>query len=255
MWLLIDIGNTRIKWCIAQAERIAEVHTITHGQTFDMTPLGAAWQTLAKPQRILISNVGAATVAQHIGHWSKTRWQLETEQFISPAQGFGITSAYATPEQLGSDRFATMVAAYQITQQAVMVVSCGTALTIDLVNAQGIHQGGYILPGLRMMQQSLGQNTAQLAELLPENPAHTQWQLIPGKDTQTCVAHGALLALSSVIERAYQQAQQTLGKVKCLLTGGDATNIQAALQNECQHEPDLVLRGLHIIATQSEENA
>lgn len=254
MWLLVDIGNTRIKWCTAQPEQLGAVQSSVHQQQFSVTQLTDSWGQLPVPQRVLLSSVADPALALQITDWCQQHWTLTVEQVQTPAQGFGISVAYAEPQRLGSDRFVAMVAAYQLEKQPLLVVGCGTALTIDVLDQDGRHQGGYILPGLQLMRQSLVQHTAQLSELPMVQADTTDWQLSPGKDTPGCVNHGALLALSGAITRARQQAHALFGEVNCVLTGGDAATLLPTLGESCRYEPELVLRGLHFIAAQSETN-
>ena len=136
-----------------------------------------------------------------------------------------------------------MVAAYHLEAGAVCVIDCGTAVTVDVVDADGRHQGGAIMPGKKMMLNALNTKTSRIHASAITNSA--QWL---GQDTDSCVGAGLLQATLGMIERiAMHYAVHDKRGVSCLITGGDAQDYANGLSIPCRYEPDLVLIGLAII--------
>ena len=146
----------------------------------------------------------------------------------------GLQCGYEQPEQLGIDRWLQVLAVARNPEQNYCVISCGTALTIDL--ADGLqHLGGYILPNLYLQRDSLIQNTKGI-----KIPDAAFDELGPGRNTIDAVHHGILLGLVSTIEKVLQQSPRQL-----ILTGGDAPVFARYLAEYAPCiENDLLLKGL-----------
>jgi type III pantothenate kinase len=153
-----------------------------------------------------------------------------------------VRNAYDQPAQLGSDRWAALIAARQRVKQACLVVNCGTATTVDALSSQGVFLGGLILPGVGLMMQSLLKNTAQLT--LGE---YTQ-QDFP-RNTASAIANGALLATTSAIRHQYALLAAQ-GETRCLVSGGAAYLVLPPLGLLADQVDNLVLQGLQIIGQQ-----
>ena len=238
MLLLIDAGNTRVKWAVvddAQGDWLAS-GTMLHAELDQLT---AQWQ--AHPiSRALISNVAGAAVA------AKLVQQLAACGIAPPAlQWFqsvpecaGVRNGYRQPQQLGSDRFASLIGARHLfPQESLLVVTCGTATTIDALEADGTFIGGMILPGLGTMAQSLAVKTAQL----PAVQAVTTDQLF-ADNTQDAIISGCISAQAGAIMRALTQRPGP--PARCLLSGGAAAYIAPHLSSPCDVVDNLVLIGL-----------
>ena len=161
--------------------------------------------------------------------------------YYSPAEDGGVINAYAQPERLGVDRWLALVEAWQRTGKAAIVVDCGSALTIDVVDGAGRHGGGYIVPGLRMLESSLLSRTASVR--FDEATAWTS--LGPGDSTMACVHNGTMLMTVAFIKETVV-ALQNLVQDTCpvFVTGGDAMYVMAWLPDDFHHLPDMVLDGL-----------
>ena len=166
MLLLIDAGNTRIKWGIPHKQQVPAptppawlvITSIPHHEIDD---LAIAWQQYPV-SKVLISNVAGAEVKARLTTLLlQTFPEASVEWFASQAECAGVTNQYLHPQQLGCDRFASAIAAaYLYPQQHLIVATCGTATTVDAVTAQASFEGGMILPGLKLMAESLARNTA-----------------------------------------------------------------------------------------------
>ena len=141
MNLLVDIGNTRIKWAIVSSDGwtsgIPQMHRSQPASLFDQM-----WGNLSTPEKMVISNVAGAEFADSLRRWSELNWSL-TPQFIHPKEfEAGVTNAYYDASQLGSDRWAALLGARELCKEAAAVVDCGTAVTVDGIDAQGCFRGG-----------------------------------------------------------------------------------------------------------------
>lgn len=247
--LLIDAGNSRLKWTIFEDEAMAPSQAVSYPPDLHAW-LDAHWQTgFTTPRRVLVSNVAGPVFAEQLTAWTRQHWELTPEFITAEARGFQITNAYSAPQRLGSDRWAALIAARRGARGAVCVINSGTALTLDVLTANGQHQGGLIIPGLALMREALTLRTHGITEqdLLP-SPATVTPTLL-GRDTASGVQGGTLYAQVAVIERVVHDVTQEIGaSLTCIITGGGAPCVLPLLHGTYQHRPDLVLRGLAIIA-------
>jgi type III pantothenate kinase len=240
--LLVDIGNSRVKWGLASDGRIVS------GESFgskDFAQFPASWQAMPPPAQVWIANVAGQKIAALFKTWIAQHWGLDPHFARSEAQRFGVVSGYTCPEKLGVDRWVALVGARHVCAGPVCVVDCGTALTFDVLDAKGQHLGGLIAPGLSLMRGALARGTHALpwTENLSEEGCFAH-------DTETAIAKGTGLAAVGLIERAFWDAAQYLGREpRLLLTGGDAPILETALNLSYEYWPDLVLEGLQVMAT------
>ncbi|MFC0350000.1 type III pantothenate kinase [Undibacterium danionis] len=263
--LLIDAGNTRIKWaCI---ERSSEHHSerhLEHGSELSLPVQWIASGSLAHQDlndlpallsgfrvvEILMSNVAGATVGDALCSMFRSHFpQVPVQIFRSQAQCAGLQNLYIEPQRLGSDRFASAIAAHHwFPNQACVVATCGTATTIDAVDGADF-LGGMILPGLQLMAASLAKNTAQL----PQIAQHMGLQDTFARSTDQAIVsgcvHAQVGAMLSAIDHLRQRSQQP---VQLLISGGAAVFLipQLKLQSNLiwHHVENLVLSGLLVVA-------
>ena len=230
--LAIDAGNTRIKWGLHDGQQWLQRGCVQENSADLMASL------LLEPDQIIISNVAGDTVAADLAKIAPPE-RIHTVQ----ARNFqcGVSNHYEPAEQLGSDRWAALIAAHQSGATSALVVTAGTALTVDALH-QGEFLGGLIAPGFQLMLGALAQNTAQL-------------RTCPGKlesfptNTADAIHSGCVLTLSGAIEQMRtilsQHTQQT---VTIWLNGGDASLLAPLLPPSIRVEDNLVLTGLYYIA-------
>lgn len=245
MLLLIDAGNTRIKWALAHNGAAPGAWLATGAVSHaDLATLPAAWQAApegAHIARVLIANVAGAAMAEHLAALLPSGVSLAW--FASRETLAGLRNGYRQPTQLGSDRFAAAIGAHTLMPgQPVIVATCGTATTIDAVDADGLFIGGMILPGLNLMAAALAKNTAQLPLVMDTTaPAAAA----PFADnTSDAIRSGCLAAQAGAIERACAAH----GGAFCLISGGAAASIAAALTVPHRLVENIVLTGLHAAA-------
>ncbi|MEQ1529762.1 MAG: type III pantothenate kinase [Methylococcales bacterium] len=237
MNLLIDIGNTRLKWASSQNQQLTTGPALVNTQ-LNQQQLWRYWQHLPKPQRIGIATVSADHLLALVQSVAAQLWpgvQIIAAQ--AQANAFGVINAYQQPETLGVDRWLTLVAARHHYPAPAFIVDCGTAITIDLIDATGLHQGGLISPGLTLMKTALAKGTAQLP--LTE----TSFSFGLANNTAAAIYSGTLAGAAGLIEYTYQQHRDS----QLILTGGDATLIAEQLLSNAIIDADLVLRGLAIV--------
>lgn len=247
MNLLLDIGNTRLKWMLSTE------HSQHTGQalmrTTDMVQqLDTAWGKLAPPQWVVATSVAAAVAEHDVRQWVQRHWPTARVHFVvAAAAGWGVKNNYREPARLGSDRWAALIAARHLTQTPVCVVDCGTAVTIDALNAAGEFMGGVILPGMALARQSLRAGAAGIVET--EGDDSTCF----ARTTADAVAAGTLHGLVGAVQGIVTELGTGLGKdTQVLLTGGDGSRLAPYLHGRVVYPlrlvPDLVLHGLARIA-------
>jgi type III pantothenate kinase len=242
MNLLIDLGNSRLKWAASTyPDEIITGHPVLNS---DITPelLCKLWQDTAKPDLVAIACVSnrrlyELTVTTVDKLWPGTAVYSAKSQ----ASAYGLTNAYSQPEKLGVDRWLSMVAAYQHHETAFCLVGCGTAITIDIVDHNGKHQGGLITPGLRLMQHALAEGTENLDLITATHPTGL------AVNTDAAIYNGTLYAVCGLIERTINQQ---LSSMPLILTGGDAELIAQTLTKPAVIRPNLVLYGLALTITE-----
>jgi len=243
--LLIDAGNSAIKWALSGLNGLSDTVSQSYPETITSDFFTKQWTSLDKPLKVIVSCVASEIVWQGIQNASHELWNIDVDKVTSLKQGFGLINAYEKADDLGSDRWCAMIGANQLAKSAFIVIDAGSAVTIDMVNESGKHMGGYITPGLNLMRQSLGLHTAQVNV---EAAFNSRSSLALASSTTECVEAGIHLSVVKLIEAVYQQESKQGKKLKCFLTGGSAALIAESLAFECVIAPDLVLRGLAKIA-------
>jgi len=241
--LLIDMGNNFLKWGITTHDGdLSQFHSFPVAAMSEKS-----WAGCEKPDSIYVSSVSTTDHKQNLIRHLESKWQITPEFITSPVAGLGITNAYSDASRLGSDRWAAMVAAFHVTQSAVLVVDAGTALTIDAIDDQGQHLGGLIFPGMNLSRNLLASGTQIDFDLKDIPSRHSEFF---GNSTEKGIISGTLQASGSLIDRAYGELTAINKKVEpvCYLTGGDAEQIKDTLQCSYVFEPALVLKGLALIA-------
>ena len=236
MIVLIDAGNTRIKWR-RQAEALGaalDEGALAHEDVATLTHLRP---TAGKTLRVVGSNVAGTAVA---GRIAAALGSAHIE-WLRPGQAArGVRNLYDNPFQLGADRWAALIGARALHPRASLVVMAGTATTVDLLSANGDFLGGLILPGVELMQQSLASGTAQLPL------ASGRFALQP-RCTIDAIRSGCLQAQAGAVERMFQQIAAQPDAL-CLLSGGAADSFAELLHIPLRRIDNLVLHGLATVA-------
>jgi type III pantothenate kinase len=246
MILLIDIGNTRIKWAQLERGTLGPQSAAVHSKWTVNEFIDAILRPTPRPERVLIGNVGGATIADVALAALTQTWQMDAQFVHSSAAAGGVRNGYVDPQKLGVDRWLAVIGAYSIQHSAACVVSVGTATTIDGVDALGQHLGGVIVPGPDLMVSSLLQNTSEIARRAEQGSTK---ESLFADNTLGAVTQGAAHALAALVERAVEAMRRQVGEMPAvLLTGGASARIESALKVSYKSVPDLVLRGLAVLA-------
>ena len=237
MKLLIDAGNTRLKWCLDDQSRTLASGT---GSLDEENPLSSAGELIKQVRGVAISTVASEEKRERLVHLLAKLCPAPVRFYWSEQARNGLINAYQDVSRMGADRWHAMYGAWLDHKQGFVVVDAGSAVTVDYVNQHGQHLGGYILPGLQMMLRSLRTDAARIW-FDPEQGLATD----PGRSTGECVNHGLAWLSGAMIERVTADARKhALSDV--LVTGGDATRL-VGLGLLGIHRTDLVLSGLRAI--------
>jgi type III pantothenate kinase len=242
--LLIDAGNTRIKWRVVEATAplVARAEGAFAHDALEALPNALADVRARHPglQRAFGCNVAGGTVAARI---AEACAGLSLEWLTPTAACAGVRNLYHSPSQLGADRWAAVSGARALHPHACVVVMAGTATTVDLLSSRGDFLGGLILPGVALMQQALARGTAQLPL------ADGRFALQP-RCTVDAIHSGCLQAQAGAIERMFGQIAREPGAL-CLLGGGAADSFADLLEIPVRRVDNLVLSGLGAVAGRS----
>ena len=244
MKLLFDIGNTRIKWAFEAAGSLQDFGAATHRGVAPDAALSCIADIPGAPTAIAVVNVAGPDMETAVTAAIEQRFGVAAQFLRTAPQAAGVSNGYTASEQLGADRWAAIVGAWNLHKQAVCVADMGTAVTIDTVTAAGVHQGGIILPGVQLMLQSLHQDTSDIAGF-----AQRSRQDVPagdwfGRDTLTAVNRGAVFALRAAVAQAAATLATSAAPPLVVITGGDAELLGEIPDCDVRHDPHLVLRGL-----------
>jgi type III pantothenate kinase len=248
MMLLIDSGNTRIKWALVEGTDwlcngilpVEEAGELSHHLVAHCNQFNAAWQDI---EQAWVSNVAGEEVGLHI-RGIFAHGNIKPHFIVAREEQCGVHNGYSPPGQLGSDRWAALIGAWHLMNGECLVVNCGTATTIDALSGKGEFMGGLILPGLDLMLGSLYEKTAQLMTDKGE------YVLFP-KNTADAMFSGVIQASCGAIQR--QHALLANDGVPVVLSGGAAELLQEHLSVPLRIVDNLVLQGLAIIALEASE--
>jgi type III pantothenate kinase len=241
MRLLLDLGNTRLKWAIEGDGRWFAQGAAAWSE--DLALLGSTWQALPVPATAFGASVVDAAREQAVAMQVHARFGLDITWLRTPASACGVRNAYPEPQRLGVDRFLAMVAAHAAGAGNCVLVGVGTALTLDALTAAGQHLGGLIAPGPRLMQQALLGATAQVRP-------RSEGVLVDAADnTSDAVASGCWQAAAALVERFVARMAPRFGEAPSVrLDGGDAAGLAPLLDLPASMVEHGVLHGLAVWA-------
>ena len=231
MNLVIDCGNTRIKWAFFKNRGVIHEHGIA-----EYVALDSIQKKIEQASGIVLSDVS--------GRFNHELLAMQQSVInLTSSTPLPIVLDYHTPETLGNDRIAAAVGAhFEYPNHNCLVIDAGTCITVDLTTKNGVYTGGSIAPGLQMRLNAMHHFTGQLPRLTPDRDFHFH-----GKSTKTCMLSGAidftLLEIDAVIQR-YSKSYKNL---RVILTGGDAEFLAKGLKSNTFADLFLVEKGLNEI--------
>lgn len=245
MQLLIDIGNSRLKWATVVSGVIAVRGAIAHADTLIGDALAREWGALPPVRKIYVASVAPLAFDTEIEICARSRFGIDADFLRSPGAALGIRSAYAEPQRLGIDRFLGLAAIHAAAPRAQVLIGVGTAMTLDALDADGTHLGGWILPTPALMREAVLARTARVGV--------SEGRLADFADnTADGLYSGTLHAARGAVERFVANAARELGVWPAVvLTGGGAEEI-APLLPGAEQRADLVIEGLALWALAAE---
>lgn len=243
MRLLVDAGNTRMKWRLEQGGvAIDEGWSVLTNED----PLARLDDYLGSVSRVAVSTVVCEDVRLRLLSYLEQKTSAPVRFYWAEAERFGLHNSYDDPRSMGADRWHGMCGAWKLLGRGCAVVDAGSAITVDYVSHEGMHLGGYILPGLSMMLRSLKTDAARVDF---EEGGVSLPHL--GKSTAECV-HQGLSWLSLAMLRQIESDRVSLGLAEVVVTGGDAARL-IAMGMSADHHASLVMRGLGYIDSEDAE--
>ncbi len=255
--LLVDIGNSQIKWCRAATggETMQPAHAFPWEHELLANLLDNNWGSLKDSvTKVSVANVAGEQALDILNQWCLDHWKI-TPQFVTTTPQFGgIKNGYENYQGLGIDRWLAVIAAHHLyPESANIIVDCGSAITVDAVLPSGEHLPGPILLGQRNMIDSLLSKTDLSKFFSTESDAGQQQENLQAvvKDTKSAILSGAKFATSRALDAIVDNIEEQLpqsSNINVIATGGAAQSVMSLstlfTRKAYIHEPDLVLKGL-----------
>jgi len=242
--LLMDVGNSRIKWGVLENGQIRRTGHIAQQRIREN---GLQVLTTRIPRRVdevFVSNVAGTSFATRLSGVVGMHCDCDVKFARSERSGWGVTCGYTQPRRMGVDRWVAMVGAWAEVQSACLIVDAGTALTIDAIDDDGKHLGGQIVAGVATMADALASATSDIPRVKPAPGREASDLGMFARNTAAAVREGAHGAAAGVVDRAIRALRSNACEPVVILTGGDASRILNALCDTPVHRPHLVLQGL-----------
>ena len=240
MRLLIDIGNTRIKYVYDNGSQLLDISTIDNQQISEMWFKRVSY----KVNEIIVANVSQSSLTETLIRWSK-KADITLMSVKSEKAAFGVKTAYQQPNQLGVDRWLALIGARTLyPDKNILIIDAGTATTVDLLNKNGQHQGGWILPGVDTMFTSLFKDTAHVLATKEKKVT-----LGFGHNTTECVNNACWMATVACIKQAKIEAEKYGTIDVTFLIGGNSAAINELLDQKLQRSEQLIFLGLQRYST------
>ena len=244
-FLLLDGGNSQLKWAWVENGTFSEVGRAPYR---DLTQLGEEWLQFADEDVKIVGCAVCGSVKKAMVEEQLTR---PVEWLSSMPQALGIRNHYRRPEEHGSDRWFNVLGSRRFTQNACVVVSCGTAVTTDALTEDNHYLGGTIMPGFHLMKEAMALKTANLNRPIGKvYPFPTT--------TPNAIASGMMDAVCGALMMMHGRLKDKTGEgkpVDIIITGGGAARVVQALPESFVHDnqvkivDNLVIHGLlHWIA-------
>jgi len=231
MRILVDIGNSRCKSAFEDENGLHPLETFAWRDVFLHEMLEEIWlKPLAGrvPVSVHVSNVAGSGLLPNMNAFCCSNFGFQPVEVKSQAEFNGLKNGYPDPSSFGVDRWVAMVGARSQFDGALCVIDSGTATTVDLINAEGQHLGGAILPGIYTMRRSLGKYTSN--------------------NTAGGIAGGTGYAAVGAMDRMVYEAEQLVSPLTTVVTGGDAETLESMMHSTVVRDPLLVLRGVSAVA-------
>lgn len=236
--LQMDTGNSSTKWRLVEGKRLISRGKYRPGDDESLQELLGCASSL---HRICIASVASVEAEFELTEILRDRWAVQPWFARTQAETLGLVNSYQQPSKMGVDRWLAMLAGKHCLNGRICVVDAGSALTIDVVAANGQHEGGYIIPGAALMEQALSRDTDRV-----RFDEDADYSLTPGKSTAEAVRHGVALAQAGSVRMALESLN--IDEPHMLICGGGGYLLRQLLDGAGEYKPDLVFDGLALAA-------
>ena len=236
--LQLDVGNTSAKWRLVNGNEVSDRGDYRPNDESSQQRLLGCSESL---DHIWISSVIAPASEIRLSRLLESQWGVTPWFARSQVCTGSLVNSYSDPSRMGVDRWLAMVGGREWTKSKVCVIDAGSALTVDIVGATGRHEGGYIIPGVALMERALLLDTDRVR--FNEDIGHA---LTPGTSTAQAVRHGIALAQAGAVSLALNQAGSE--PIALLFCGGAGEALMQLVDRGGEMVPDLVFEGLEIMA-------
>ncbi len=250
MLLVIDIGNTNTVMGLFESEALVCNWRIRTEKETTADELGVLVSHLFTGAGVSLTDVEKTVISSVVPPVDRIyddfcrKYMAHAPRWINAATAPGITIRYINPSEIGADRIVNAVAAYDKYRTDIIVVDFGTAITFDLISAEGVYTGGLIAPGISIAAEALFQKASKLPRVDLLTPPET----LIGRDTEGSIKSGIIFGFAGLVDGVVNRIRSQENKPwKVIATGGLATLIADISETiECV-EPNLTLEGLRII--------
>jgi type III pantothenate kinase len=220
MNVLVDIGNSRTKYQLAEHKGSSDRITVNN-TTIDEQWLDLHW---SNAESITIASVKGGELSKRIKQWAVKK-QIPIQFIATEKERFGITNCYHIPERLGVDRWLSLIGgSFVYPNKGLVIVDAGTATTLDVLDKDGNHQGGWILSGIDIMLDQIGKNTSKVKYSINDEPS-----TLFGQSTSDCVNNAAWAATVGMINLGISKASNEYSIDCCILLGGNAQKLSSLI--------------------------
>ncbi len=241
MNLLIDLGNTRLKWAWSSNHVLQDISGVRHrGEDF-LSILQKNFSLERPPNAVTIASVAGPEKEKILKNFFLQSHGIEPTFLKTSTSYKDLRNAYHEPSDLGIDRWLAMVAVREHHKETFAVIDCGTALTIDVVTADGQHQGGCIAPGLELLNSALTQITDGRLGLASSDRISDD---LLGTSTLACLEIGFYRTTLGFLNSVIAELKVRYPDLSCYFTGGDGERWQKKIDHPSNFDPHLVLKGL-----------
>jgi type III pantothenate kinase len=250
MILLLDMGNTRLKWALLRGAKLGRMRAVRHaGDPAAVAPI--VRRAPRALERIVVVNVAGPRFERALAAAARARRGLRVEFIRSARSAGGVRNGYTDTWRLGADRWVSAIGAHALAgRRGVVLANAGTALTVDAVNGGGRHLGGVIVPGPAAMIETMLAGTHGIRRRA--RGGKSTGRGLFAANTASALAAGAAYAGAALIDRAVDEAKRVMGARPLLLvTGGSARALAPHIKSTYRVVPDLVLRGLAVLSLRS----
>ncbi|WOH36909.1 type III pantothenate kinase [Thalassotalea fonticola] len=234
MNLLIDVGNTRVKYALVENNQLSNIN---HCSTFDFLKLLSSFNHISS---IIIASVSNQLFSQEIHTWADSE-DIYIKALSTEAESFGIKNSYKNYNTMGVDRWLAVIGAELLyPNENILIVDAGTAITFDLLDKYKQHQGGWIIPGVDLMMQALCKNTDNVFA----QPGEIE-VLAFGKNTSDNVNLGCWSTATAAVHGAVAMTKNTEHSVeRVIFTGGNGSDLNRLGQFKMDYIDNLIFIGM-----------